>query len=139
MTKSEKKEAWRLERVSMRLSSVLSLIERIRSMPDGGSWYTTNEYCSSFVKEGVLYASDKDVLEFLSKLDEGVEKAELEIAWYEWEEGGNCTGDYIHPSQISATRLADGRYYIEASFHDGKEFAEEEYILFFEEYIPFSE
>jgi hypothetical protein len=109
-----------LERVKMVRDSILELVVEYREMAD----YSLHQY-SNGGASAVQPCSDRDVYDFLTKLLQGEPVAQLVISDIEWHTSGNCVGDELYPVTLSATKLPDGRYFLELDTIKGSE----EFIL----------
>ena len=92
----------------MRCESLLSLIESYKGRADWRCGHLSrSEACEPFD------ASDRQIVDFVFQILNGVEKAELVISDIDWEVYGNNVNDELYPVVMTATKLPDGRYYVE--------------------------
>ncbi len=104
----------KLQEVKMKISKILTLIETIRSYNNAGAQYTSHPYGNAEVE--YMECSDADVITFTKNLIEGKNISTLIMGDARWTKGGNCIGDELLPSSIIATKLPDGRYYLEVEY-----------------------
>ena len=103
----------KLEKVDMITNTIIPIIEKFRY----AATYTIHPESYSEATEPQP-CSDKKIAEFINKLANGADKAELIISNIEWIEYNNCEGDNLYPVIMRAIKLPDGRYFIEIEYYD---------------------
>lgn len=97
-----------LEQVTMGIESIYPLIERYRLYADSTSHEMSNARAG-----GAIPCSDMDIFYFVRDIINGEEKVRLTVSDIHWEESGGCVGDDLYPVTLIATKLPDGRYFME--------------------------
>lgn len=94
--------------MGMRCESLVSLIASYKGKADWKRGHLSQAEVSEPID-----ASDREVVDFMIQIFNGVEKAELVISDIDWEVYGNNVNDELYPVVMTATKLPDGRYYVE--------------------------
>lgn len=100
----------KLEKVKMKCKSLISLIESYKGRADWRCGHLSRAEASEPID-----ASDREIIDFALQILNGVEKAELIVSDIRWDVYGNHVDDELYPVIMKATKLPDGRYYLEVT------------------------
>ena len=91
-----------------------TILDIIYSLKDKANW--DRAYGSDYMCYGPFFVGDVAVAEFIERLKKGCDQARLIVSFYKEECIPDLEGDWKRDAYLVATRLPDGRYFVETFY-----------------------